>query len=111
MKSRAVQITRVFFYLLAALWFASGIGYRVRNDGSTLYWIMASLMFASVLVFIALGLNITKKPVYWIGVILLAISIALTFADQFGWPDFIALVLFTIPLVIMIAKQNKFLAA
>ncbi|OGO72726.1 MAG: hypothetical protein A3K45_02795 [Chloroflexi bacterium RIFOXYC12_FULL_59_14] len=110
MKSRAVQITRIFFYLLAALWLAVGIGYLARSDGSTMYWIMAGLMFASIFVFIALGANITRKPVYWVGVIFLAICIVLTIFDQFGLADLVALILFIVPLVIMLAKRKEFIA-
>lgn len=109
MKSRAVQVTRVFFYLLAALWLAVGIGYLRQNDGSILFTVIAGLMFASIFVFVALGVFITRRPVYWLGVISLAACVLLTIFDQFGLADFIALVLFVIPLVIMLAKRNEFL--
>ena len=110
MKSRAVQITRIFFYILAAFWLAVGIGYLGRSDGRLLFYIIAGLMFASIFIFILLGMNITKKPVYWTGVIFLVICIVLTITDQFGLVDFIALVTFIIPLVIMLVKRNEFLS-
>ena len=110
MKTRAVQITRWFFYLLAALWLAVGIGYIGQSDGRLLFYVITGLMFASIFIFIALGMNITKKPVYWIGVAFLAICIALTLFDQFGLADFIAIILFAIPLVIMLARRKEFLA-
>ena len=110
MQSRAVQITRIFFYILAAFWLAVGIGYIGQSDGRLLFYIIAGLMFASIFVFVVLGMNITRKPVYWIGVVFLAICILLTFFDQFGLADFIALVLFAIPLVIMLVKRNEFLS-
>ena len=111
MNIRAVQITRWFFYLLAALWLVVGINYLGQSDGQMIYYVIAGMMFASIFVFIALGMNITKKPAYWLGVIFLAICILLTIFDQFGWPDLVALILFTIPLVIMLAKRKEFLAA
>jgi hypothetical protein len=49
-----VQITRWFFYLLAALWLAVGIGYIGQSDGRIFFYVMAGLMFASIFVFIAL---------------------------------------------------------
>lgn len=110
MKSRAVQITRIFFYVLAALWLAVGIGYISRNDGSEMYWIIAGLMFASIFIFITLGMNITKKPVYWTSVTFLAICILLTIFDQFGWADLIALIVFIIPLILMLIKRKEFYA-
>ena len=61
MKSRAVQITRYFFYLLAALWLVVGINYLGQSDGQMIFYIIAGMMFASIFVFIALGMNITKK--------------------------------------------------
>ena len=109
MKSRAVQITRIFFYLLAALWLAVGIGFIGQSDGRLLFYVIAGLMFASIFIFIALGMNITKKPVYWIGVVFLAICILLFIFDQFGLADLIALIAFIIPLVIMLVKRKEFL--
>jgi hypothetical protein len=109
MKSRAVQITRWFFYLLAAFWLVVGINYLGQSDGQMIFYIIAGMMFASIFVFIALGMYITKKPVYWIGVIFLFLCIVLTFTDQFGLADLIALILFIIPLAIMLVKRKEFL--
>jgi len=111
MKSRAVQITRWFFYLLAALWLVIGINYLGQSDGSIIFYVFAGLMFANIFVFILLGMNITKKAVYWISIAFLAICIVLTIFDQFGLADLIALILFLIPLVIMLAKRKEFIAA
>jgi hypothetical protein len=108
MKLRAVQITRYFFYLLAAFWLAVGIGYLGQSNGRMLFYVIAGLMFASIFVFILLGANITKKPVYWLAVTLLVICILLTIADEFGFADLVALILFAIPLVIMLAKRKEF---
>jgi hypothetical protein len=110
MKSRAVQITRYFFYLLAALWLAVGIGYIGQGDGRILFYFIAGLMFASMYIFIALGRNITKKTAYWLGVAFLAICIVLTIFDEFGLADLIALILFIVPLFIMLAKRKEFIA-
>ncbi len=111
MNSRVVQVTRIFFYILAALWLAVGIGYIGQSDGSLFFYAIAALMFLSIFVFILLGMNITKKPVYWIGVAALAACILLTIFDQFGLADLIAIILFAIPLVIMLAKRKEFIAA
>jgi len=111
MNFRAVQVTRIFFYLLAALWLAVGIGYIGQSDGRVFFYAIATLMFLSIFVFILLGMNITKKPVYWIGVAFLAMCILLTVFDEFGFADLIALITFTIPLVIMLAKRKEFIAA
>lgn len=111
MKSRAVQVTRIFFYLLAALWLAVGIGYIGQSDGRILFYIIAALMFLSIFVFILLGMNITKKPAYWVGVVFLGFCIVLTIFDQFGLADLVAIILFAIPLVIMLAKRKEFIAA
>jgi hypothetical protein len=111
MKSRAVQITRTFFYVLAAFWLAVGIGYIRQGDGRIFFYIIGGMMFASIFVFIALGMFITRKPVYWLGVFALAACVVLTFMDQFGFADLIALILFIIPLVIMLAKRNEFLTS
>jgi hypothetical protein len=72
---------------------------------------IAALMFLSIFVFILLGMNITKKPVYWIGVAALAACILLTVFDQFGIADLVAIILFAIPLAIMLAKRKEFLAS
>ncbi|RJP52084.1 MAG: hypothetical protein C4583_07515 [Anaerolineaceae bacterium] len=111
MKSRAVQITRIFFYILAALWLAVGVGYIFRYNGQAIYWVMSGIMIVNAFVFIAIGANITKRLVYWLGVIFLAISIFLFIFDEFGYADLIALILFIIPLVIMLVKRKEFLAA
>ena len=109
MNSRAVQVTRIFFYILAALWLAVGIGYIGQGDGRVFFYVIAALMFLSIFVFILLGMNITKKLVYWIGVAALAACILLTIFDQFGLADLVAIILFAIPLVIMLAKRKEFL--
>lgn len=111
MKSRAVQITQIFFYLLAALWLVVGINYLGQSNGRVLFYIGAALMFLSIFVFILLGMNVNRMPVYWMGVAALAACIVLTIFDQFGLADFIALVLFAIPLVIMLARQKEFSAS
>lgn len=108
MKSRAVQITRYFFYLLAAFWLVIGINYLGQSDGSIIFYVIAGLMFASIFVFITLGATITKKPSYWLGVVFLFACIVLTIFDQFGLADLIGLILFTIPLVIMLVKRKEF---
>ncbi|MBI5936083.1 MAG: hypothetical protein HY867_20455 [Chloroflexi bacterium] len=111
MNSRAVQVTRIFFYILAALWLAVSIGYIGQSDGRVFFYAIAALMFLSIFVFILLGMNITKKPAYWIGVAFLGLCIILTIFDQFGLADLIAIILFAIPLVIMLTKRKEFLAA
>jgi len=108
MKKRAVKITRYSFYLLAASWLVVVIGYLVQGDGSILNYLIAGLIFASIFVFIALGANIPKKPVYWLAVIFLVICIILTIADEFGLADFIGLILLLIPLVLMLSNQKEF---
>ena len=110
MKSRAVQITRIFFYLLAALWLVVGIGYVVRYNSQTIYWVMSGIMIVNTFISVALGANITKRLVYWLGVIFLTASILLFIFDEFGYADLIALILFLIPLVIMLAKRKEFFA-
>ena len=111
MKTRAVQITRFFFYLLAALWLVVGIGYLGQSDGRMIFYVIAGLMFANIFVFIALGMNITKRPAYWLGLTVLALCVLLTIFDQFGLADLVALILFIIPLVIMLAKRKEFFAS
>lgn len=111
MNSRAVQVTRIFFYVLAALWLAAGIGYIGQSDGRVFFYAIAVLMFLSIFVFILLGMNITRKPVYWVGIAALAACILLTIFDQFGLADLVATVLFAVPLVIMLTKRKEFLAA
>jgi hypothetical protein len=108
MRNRAVKITRNFFYLLAAFWFVVGIGFLTQGDSSIPYYLIAGLIFASIFVFIALGANITKKPIYWLAVIFLVICIILTIADEFGLADFVGLILLLIPLVIMLSYQKEF---
>ena len=109
MRPRSVQVARIFFYVLAALWVAVGVGYLGQSDGSIFFYVIAGMMFACAPVFILLGMNITKRPVYWLSVVALALCILLTIFDQFGLADLIALILFLIPLVIMLAKRNEFL--
>ncbi len=111
MKSRAVQITRWFFYLLAVLWLVVGINYLRQSDGQMVYYIFTGMMFASIFIFIALGMHITKRPVFWMGIAALAACILLTIFDQFGLADLIAVILFAIPLVIMLVKRKEFIAA
>ena len=67
------------------------------------------MMFANIPVFILLGANLRKWPVYWLTVILLIACILLTIFDDFGFADLVALVLFTSPLVLMLAKRKEFL--
>ncbi len=109
MKSRAVQTTRFFFYLLAALWLAVSINYLGQSEGRVIFYVLAAMMFIGVFVFIALGMNITKRPIYWLGTAALAACIVLTIFDQFGFADLIAVILFIIPLAIMLVKRNEFL--
>ncbi len=111
MKPDPIKIVRFFFYLLAGLWLMLGIGYIVRSQGRVFDWIVSGLMFANIFLFILLGANITKRPVFWLAVIVLIVYALLTIFDQFGLADLIALILFTSPLVIMLIKRNEFFAS
>jgi len=111
MQSRTVQITKSLFYLLAALWLVLGVGYYLRSQQQTMDWIIAGMMIANIPVFILLGVNITKKPIYWLAVFILLVCILLIIFDEFGIADFIALILFTSPLALMLYNRNEFLTS
>ena len=108
MRSRAVQITRSLFYVLAAVWLVLGVGYILRSQQRTEDWLIAGMMIANIPVFILLGANITKKPIYWLAVFILLACIFLTIFDEFGIADFIALILFTSPAALMLYNKNEF---
>jgi len=112
-----VTAARWLFVLLGGIWLVFGVWSitRIGSESSrvpvAMFWIIAILMFvnAFLLIWIGWGIGRGKRLYYYFGLLLLAGNIFLTFTDEFGFFDFVTLIIVVALLVTLIATRAKYL--
>jgi hypothetical protein len=92
-----LKLTRYLFFLNAAVWLAFGIAsllLRALDGGSLVRWVITVMMVANAAVMFWFGVKIItgQNRVFFLAILYMALNVALSLADQFGWID--ALILF-----------------
>lgn len=112
-KPFTVRFTLYFILLNALIWLVFGVivalGVHPALPTGGLYrWGMALVSFlaAAVLVVLFLMLRRRWKPAWYFAVAALAVSALFTVFDDFGWIDFVVLVLMLIPLGLLILDRK-----
>jgi hypothetical protein len=116
MKSVFVKITQALFYLNVFIWLVFGIislVWIINNHEPTSTLVAASVaifMFgnAAAMLISGLGLGKYNKWLYILAVAVIVVNIILTFTDQFGWPDFLTLVIDVIILGLLIGIRGRY---
>jgi len=113
---KALHLAKSLLYLDAAIWLVFGIASLIRlANHSSAGWltllIVAALLFVNcgAMLIAAWGIGRRWRPFYYFALLLLAGNIILTFTDQFGWFDFITLLLDCALLGILILQRKAFL--
>jgi len=114
--NKALPIARGLFFLNAAIWLALGISSLSRpgNNGPAsplTLLIVALLLFVNsgAMLVAGWGLGTRWKLFYYFAILLLLGNIILTFTDQFGFLDFVTLLLDCALLGILILHRKVFL--
>ena len=92
-----LKLTRYLFFLNAAVWLAFGIAsllLRALDGGSLVRWVITVMMVANAAVMFWFGVKIItgQNRVFFLAILYIALNVALSLTDQFGWID--ALILF-----------------
>jgi hypothetical protein len=104
----------MLFFLNCAIWlvFAAVDTIRIANNQSIVIPIVAVLMFGNACAMLIVGLGIATLNRWWyfLGIAVLAVNILLTFTDEFGFLDFITLLIEValLGLLILIRAQFSF---
>lgn len=113
-SDRLIRIGKWLFWLNAAVWLTFGIWRMVRiGNGSTInpltLWGIAILMLGNTAAFLWCSWAIQKQPSWhrFTIIAILAVSIMLTFTDQFGIFDFLTLLLDIILLGLMLILHQR----
>ena len=95
--SKMLKLTRVLFFVNAAVWlFFCALSFvRAMTDTSEIRLILSWLMLANTIVMIWLGVMITRGHswIVFFGILYMALNVVLSITDQFGWIDAVILLL------------------
>ena len=95
--STMLKLTQVLFFANAIVWFLFGaMGLiKVIEAGSMLRWILAIMMMANAAVMLWFGVAIVdgQAQVFFLAILYTALNVVLSITDQFGWVDFLILLL------------------
>ena len=92
-----LKLTQALFFANAAIWFLFGLMSLVRviEVSSGIRWILTIMMIANAAILIWFGVTIAdgESQVFFLAIIYTALNIVLSITDQFGWVDFLILLL------------------
>ena len=95
--STMLKLTQVLFFANAIVWFLFGVMglISVIEAGSMLRWILAIMMMANAAVMLWFGVTIVdgQAQVFFLAILYTALNAVLSITDQFGWVDFLILLL------------------
>lgn len=113
----SVKAAQALFFLMGVIWIAFGIAALIRLVSSSTnpmitLWVVALLMFGNAGAFLFLGWGIGRqsKLFFYLGILVLAANIFLTFTDEFGLYDLLTLIIDLVLLVLLIVTRSRYLA-
>jgi hypothetical protein len=96
-NSIMLKLTQALFFANAILWFLFGIMslIRVIEVSSGIRWILTIMMIANAAILIWFGVTIAegRSQVFFLAIVYTALNVVLSITDQFGWVDFLVLLL------------------
>ena len=92
-----LKLTQALFFVNAAIWFLFGAMnlVRVMETGSVARWILTAMMIANAAILVWFGVTIADRhaQVFFLAIVYTALNAVLSITDQFGWVDFLVLLL------------------
>lgn len=97
------------FFLMAIIWGIFGITSLLRGLSSGA--MLAALMFVNATLYLWAGWGIRrrKKRFYFLGIVVLALNIVLTFTDQMGFYDWSTLCIDLAALILLIVARSQYM--
>jgi hypothetical protein len=106
-----LKLTQGMLFLNAAVWVVFGIlgVLRAIDGGSSLRWILSTLMFANAIVMVWFGIMIVsgRTWVFFLAILYMALNVVLSITDQFGWIDALILLLNLIVLGLLFVTRQR----
>ena len=102
-EEKIIKIIRWLFFLKGAIWVVFSVVHLFRG-----FWILAGLSFVNAIVFLWLNRMIAKKKkwIFWFAGFFVGLNIFLTIIGQFGWFDFLILVIDSILFVLILGNKK-----
>ena len=95
--STMLKLTQALFFANAAIWFLfSAMNlFRVIEAGSALRWVLTIVMIANAAILLWFGVEIAdgRMQLFPLAIVYTALNAVLSLTDQFGWVDFLILLL------------------
>jgi hypothetical protein len=95
--STMLKLTQALFFTNAAIWFLFGAMnlFRVIEVGSALRWVLTIVMIANAAILLWFGVEIAdgRMQLFPLAIVYTALNAVLSLTDQFGWVDFLILLL------------------
>lgn len=115
MTAASIKTTSGLFFLMAGIWGIFGIASLLRgtNAGAMLAaFILAGLMLlnAALYLWVGWGIRQRKKRFYFLGIVVLALNMVLTFTDQMGFYDWATLLIDLVALVLLILTRSQYVS-
>jgi hypothetical protein len=96
-NSVMLKLTQALFFVNAAIWFLFGAMnlVRVMETGSAVRWILTAMMIVNAAILVWFGVDITDEQtqLFPVAILYTALNAVLSITDQFGWIDFLVLLL------------------
>jgi hypothetical protein len=96
-NSIILKLTQALFFVNAAIWFLFGAMnlVRVMETGSVARWILTAMMIANAAILVWFGMEIADRQtqLFPLAIVYTAFNVVLSLTDQFGWIDFLILLL------------------
>ena len=106
-----LKLTQALFFVNAIVWFLFGIIslIRVIEVSSGIRWILTIMMIANAAVLVWFGITIVEglTQVFFLAIVYTALNIVLSITDQFGWVDFLVLLLNLCLLVLLFVTRRR----
>ena len=109
--SSILKTTQIMFFLNALVWLVFGVlSFSLALNGvSDWRFVLSLLMFINASVFLGFGFAIrTGHPrAFFLAIIYVAVNVVLSITDQFGWLDFLIMLLNLVLLSLLIITRQR----
>jgi hypothetical protein len=109
--STMLKLMQALFFANAATWFLFGAMnlFRDIEAASVLRWILTIVMIANAAILLWLGVEIAdgQTQLFSLAIVYIALNVVLSLTDQFGWVDFLILLLNLCLLGLMFVTRHR----
>ena len=109
--SSLLKITQVTFFLNALVWLVFGVmSFSLAFNGTGSWrFVLSALMLINASIFMGFGFLIRKGKtrVFFMGILYVAVNVVLSITDQFGWFDFLIMLLNLVLLDLMFITRQR----